>query len=213
MSCDDNLREMVNTFSMITPDGQPVRWALNLLHRTSLKDRVYGPELMLRLCRRAAKERLPVYLYGGSESVSTDLVAAIQRQFPDLAIAGAESPPFRPLTNEEDEQVVDRINASGAPSGFHRIGMPQTGLVCSRTSESSQGSANLRWRCIRLSCRCQTDGTALDAAQRHGVVVSVIQGTRPTLETISRYKHSIRFESNESTCVQNQLEHLGKVSG
>src|SRR5262245_35217669 len=49
-SNDAVLRDKVNTFDMVTPDGQPVRWALNLLHRVGLRERVYGPELMLRLC-------------------------------------------------------------------------------------------------------------------------------------------------------------------
>src|SRR5580704_16414276 len=53
-SRDPSLRDKVNEFEMITPDGQPVRWALNLLHGARLGDRVYGPELMLRLCRGAA---------------------------------------------------------------------------------------------------------------------------------------------------------------
>ena len=47
-SCDDELRSQVNQFSMITPDGQPVRWGMNLLHGTAMKDRVYGLELTLR---------------------------------------------------------------------------------------------------------------------------------------------------------------------
>lgn len=64
-SCDPALREKVNTFDMITPDGQPVRWALNLLHRAGLTERVYGPELMLRLCQAAAADGVPIYLYGG----------------------------------------------------------------------------------------------------------------------------------------------------
>src|SRR5438094_9856395 len=48
--------EKINAFDIVSPDGQPVRWALNRFHRTGLGDRVYGPELMLRACRRAAKE-------------------------------------------------------------------------------------------------------------------------------------------------------------
>ena len=52
-SRDPALLQKVNTFQVVAPDGQPVRWALNLLHRTGLRDRVYGPELMLRLCGRA----------------------------------------------------------------------------------------------------------------------------------------------------------------
>ncbi len=128
MSCDSNLREMANNFHMITPDGQPVRWALNLLHRTGLKDRVYGPELMMRLCHKAAEEKVSIYLYGGNERVSKDLVTVLNSQIPGLIIAGAEAPPFRPLTTVEEQQVVNRINNSGARIVFIGLGCPRQDL-------------------------------------------------------------------------------------
>ena len=55
----------LNAFDVVTPDGQPVRWALNLLHGAALTDRVYGPELTLRVLERCADRRaagLPVRL-------------------------------------------------------------------------------------------------------------------------------------------------------
>jgi N-acetylglucosaminyldiphosphoundecaprenol N-acetyl-beta-D-mannosaminyltransferase len=121
----DALREMVSSFDMITPDGQPVRWALNLLHATKLRDRVYGPDLMLELCRRAAEQGVSVYLYGGSPEVAEKLQANLLAKYPQLKIAGCESPPFRPLTAEEDEQVVERINSSGAGLVFIGLGCPK----------------------------------------------------------------------------------------
>jgi N-acetylglucosaminyldiphosphoundecaprenol N-acetyl-beta-D-mannosaminyltransferase len=124
-SRDDALREMVGSFDMITPDGQPVRWALNLLHATKLRDRVYGPDLMLALCQRAAEQGVSVYLYGGSPEVAEKLQANLRAKYPQLKIAGYESPPFRPLAAEEDEQVVERINSSGAGLVFIGLGCPK----------------------------------------------------------------------------------------
>ena len=64
------LRAKLNSFDIVAPDGQPVRWALNLLHQdVQLVDRVYGPELMLRICRRAAEQGIGVYLYGSQPHV------------------------------------------------------------------------------------------------------------------------------------------------
>src|SRR5437870_13113430 len=57
----------LNSFDLVTPDGQPVRWALNSLHHAGLADRVYGPTLTLRVLERAAEEGLPVYLYGSAD--------------------------------------------------------------------------------------------------------------------------------------------------
>jgi exopolysaccharide biosynthesis WecB/TagA/CpsF family protein len=122
---DPALREDVNRFELVVPDGQPVRWALNLLHATRLRDRVYGPELMLRLCGAAAATGTGVYLYGGTPSVVERLRENLVRRFPSLRIAGAESPPFRPLTPEEDREVVERIRRSGARLVFVGLGCPR----------------------------------------------------------------------------------------
>jgi exopolysaccharide biosynthesis WecB/TagA/CpsF family protein len=127
-SRDPSLRDKVNTFDLVTPDGQPVRWAMNLLHRTGVRERVYGPELMLRLCAAAAEEGLPIYLYGGSPAVPEKLRANLLAAYPNLRIAGWESPPFRALTPEEDQAVVERINASGARLVFLGLGCPKQDL-------------------------------------------------------------------------------------
>ena len=69
----------LNAFDVVTPDGQPVRWALNLLHGAALADRVYGPTLTLRVLARCADEGLPVYLYGSTEATLARLVPALER--------------------------------------------------------------------------------------------------------------------------------------
>lgn len=120
-----NLRNKVNHFDMITPDGQPVRWGLNLVHGVGLRDRVYGPELMLRLCQQAAIEGVAIYLYGGSPSVVEMLAENLKLRFPELQIAGYESPPYRPLTADEDREMVARINRSGAGIVFVGLGCPK----------------------------------------------------------------------------------------
>ena len=122
---DATLRSQVNSFELVTPDGQPVRWAMNLLHVTRLIDRVYGPELMLRLCRGAAEEGISIYLYGGSPAVDEQLHVNLRHLYPELRIAGHESPPFRALTPAEDRAAVERINASGAGLVFVGLGCPK----------------------------------------------------------------------------------------
>jgi exopolysaccharide biosynthesis WecB/TagA/CpsF family protein len=118
------LRDKVRAFELVVPDGQPVRWALNLLHDARLEERVYGPELMLRVCSRAAEEGVSIYLYGSTPDVAEGLRAALQGRFPSLKIAGVESPPFRPLTADEDRAAVERIRASGARLVFVGLGCP-----------------------------------------------------------------------------------------
>lgn len=124
-SCDPVLRKKVNTFQLVGPDGQPVRWALNWLHRTRLSERVCGPELTLRLCRRAAREGVSIFLYGGSERVLAQLQSNLIANNPGLVVAGAVSPPFRALSAAEDRQFVQQINESGAGIVFVGLGCPK----------------------------------------------------------------------------------------
>lgn len=122
---DPGLLAKVNRFDAVLPDGQPVRWALNHLHGVGLRERVYGPELTLRLCARAADEAIPIYLYGSTPDVIERLQQKLLAKFPALQIAGAEAPPFRALAPEEDDAVVRRINDSGARILFVGLGCPK----------------------------------------------------------------------------------------
>jgi exopolysaccharide biosynthesis WecB/TagA/CpsF family protein len=122
---DPALREKVNQFAMVTPDGQPVRWALNVLHGAGLPDRVYGPELMLRLCRGAEARGLGIYLYGGTPATLERLCANLLGKFPGLRIAGRQSPPFRPLLPEESRDLAAEIRGSGAGLVFIGLGCPK----------------------------------------------------------------------------------------
>ncbi len=115
----------LNQFDLLVPDGQPVRWALNLLHGAGLRDRVYGPKLMLELCRRAAAENLSIYLYGSTPEVSARLGDNLRRRFPKLLIAGTRPSAFRRLSLEEREQVTREIRRSGAALVFVGLGCPR----------------------------------------------------------------------------------------
>lgn len=122
---DEEHRARLNSFDLITPDGQPVRWALNLLYRTHLSDRVYGPVLMLKTCELAAHEGMGIYLYGSTTSVLERLRRSLQNQFPDIHICGAEPSKFRRLSENEKSDVVARIRGSGAQITFVGLGCPR----------------------------------------------------------------------------------------
>jgi len=122
---DPVFRTILNSFDIIAPDGMPVKIALNMLYKTQLHDRVYGPEFMLRVCQKAALEKIGIYLYGSFPHVIEDLRKNLLGLFPSLVISGYESPPFRELTNEESEDLVERINSSGARIVFIGLGCPK----------------------------------------------------------------------------------------
>lgn len=118
-------RYRLNHLDLVVPDGQPVRWALNLLHAARLPERVYGPTLMLTVCERAAAERLPIYLYGSRQTVLDALARRLAQRFPGLTIAGMRPSRFRPLTPGEKQEVVDEIHRSGAAITFVGLGCPR----------------------------------------------------------------------------------------
>jgi N-acetylglucosaminyldiphosphoundecaprenol N-acetyl-beta-D-mannosaminyltransferase len=122
---DPELRAAVLGSSLTVPDGQPLVWALNALgHR--LSDRVYGPELMARHCARSARDGTRIYLYGGrSPGALRRLADNLRGRFPSLQIVGGHAPPFRPLTPEEERDVVADINRVKADVVWVGIGMPK----------------------------------------------------------------------------------------
>ncbi len=117
-------RRILNHAALVTPDGMPLVWGLRWLGITH-QSRVYGPDLMLAWCDRAAKEGLPIYLYGGTDGMLQHLVQNLQQQIPNLIIAGTHAPPFRPLTPAEEVADIKTIHQSGAAVVFVGLGCPK----------------------------------------------------------------------------------------
>jgi len=118
-------RHRLNAFDLLVPDGQPVRWALNFLYRTGLADRVYGPNLMLHVCERAAQEGLPIFLFGGTAEMLQSLQANLRNRFPRLQFAGVRPSRFRRLAPAENEELRREIRSSGAAITFVGLGCPR----------------------------------------------------------------------------------------
>ena len=122
---DQEHRYRLNHFDMVLPDGQPVRWALNLLHGCGLRERVAGPDLMWRVCEAASQERLPVYFYGSTPQTLRRLTEQLQERLPGLIVAGSSPSMFRRLTPQEVESAAFRIRASGAALVLVGLGCPR----------------------------------------------------------------------------------------
>ena len=115
----------LNSFDLVTPDGQPVRGALNLLYHAELADRVYGPTLTLKVVEQAAAEGLPIYLYGSTQPTLDRLVPALEGMFPALKIAGVEASKFRGSHPGEPAEIAERIKSSGARIVLVGLGCPR----------------------------------------------------------------------------------------
>jgi N-acetylglucosaminyldiphosphoundecaprenol N-acetyl-beta-D-mannosaminyltransferase len=121
---DETLRQIHNHAGMVTPDGMPLVW-LGRLHGYGHVDRVYGPDLMLALCTMPEARGYRHFFYGGAEGVPERLATSLQERFPGLVIAGAYSPPFRPLTPEEDGEIVRMLREAKPDIVWVGLGTPK----------------------------------------------------------------------------------------
>lgn len=119
-----NFRMLVNNATIVTPDGKPLVWALRILYGIK-QDRVAGMDVLPDLLSQMEKENLPVYFYGGTQEMLDNTSEFIKKEFPDLIVAGLYSPPFRPLTETEETEVIKKINAASPSIVFVFLGCPQ----------------------------------------------------------------------------------------
>jgi N-acetylglucosaminyldiphosphoundecaprenol N-acetyl-beta-D-mannosaminyltransferase len=116
--------QIVNNADLVTPDGMPLVLALRALGSKEAS-RVYGPTLTLDVCRAAADQNMAIALYGGTTDSLVAFTNFLQVQFPKIRIVCQISPPFRPLTEEEDTNYTQTIVQSGAQILLVGIGCPR----------------------------------------------------------------------------------------
>jgi N-acetylglucosaminyldiphosphoundecaprenol N-acetyl-beta-D-mannosaminyltransferase len=107
---DPELRRIINQAGMTTPDGMAIVWLLRL-HGHRRVTRVYGPDLMLEICRAGLGHGYRHYFYGGDEGVASRLADRLRVRFPSLHVVGTYTPAFRAVSEDEDRSIVDEINA------------------------------------------------------------------------------------------------------
>jgi N-acetylglucosaminyldiphosphoundecaprenol N-acetyl-beta-D-mannosaminyltransferase len=108
---DPALREIHNRAGLVTPDGMPLVWMSHLLGHPRVR-RVYGPDLMRTMSAVSAQRGYRNYDYGGGAGTAEHLRDVLTRTYPGLQVVGTLSPPFRRLTDEEDEEIMHEIDAA-----------------------------------------------------------------------------------------------------
>lgn len=106
---DPILRAIHNRADLVTPDGMPLVWMARRLGRSGI-GRVYGPDLMRELTDLSAREGLRQFYYGGAPGLADRLKSKLEAAHPGLQVVGTYSPPFRPMTGEEDDEIVSMLN-------------------------------------------------------------------------------------------------------
>ena len=106
------------------PDGGPLS---AVGRKRGFKDmqRTTGPDFMEQIFRISAEKGYRHYFYGSTQQTLDSLFASLQKKYPGIQIAGMYSPPFRPLTAEEDEMVVRQIMASNPDFIWVGLGAPK----------------------------------------------------------------------------------------
>ena len=124
---DEVFRKVLINTDMATPDGMPITWMLRHMGFPN-QQRINGPDLMWNYCELAERMNEPIFLYGSTQKTLDTLQQKLLVSFPKLLIAGTCSPPFRTLTTEEDAEIADLINHSGARVVFVSLGCPKQEL-------------------------------------------------------------------------------------
>src|SRR5581483_3437108 len=108
---DHSLREILNRSMLTTPDGMPTVWVGRWYGKAHM-DRVYGPDMMLEVCRRSVEKGYTHFFYGGNSGVAENLRTVLTDRFPGLRVVGTYTPPFRPLGKEERAELHAQVAAS-----------------------------------------------------------------------------------------------------
>ena len=122
---DAAFRAVVNGAALVLPDGQPMVWALRALGLPQRARVRVAPDLLIELFAACQARGLKLGLYGGTPETLNDFVNYMGDNFPALDVAYAWSPPFRPLTQAEDDAVVREVSAAGVQLLLVGIGCPK----------------------------------------------------------------------------------------
>jgi N-acetylglucosaminyldiphosphoundecaprenol N-acetyl-beta-D-mannosaminyltransferase len=116
--------DIVNSADLVTPDGMPLTKAIKSLYNED-QERVDGMSLLPVLLAESQKNDLSVYFYGSSQETLDVTSRHLTVNYPNLKVAGMYSPPFRKLTSAEEQEIVEKITASGAHIVFVVLGCPK----------------------------------------------------------------------------------------
>ncbi|MBW4518492.1 MAG: WecB/TagA/CpsF family glycosyltransferase [Scytolyngbya sp. HA4215-MV1] len=124
---DPTFASVLTSADLVAPDGMPLVWMLRLLGQSE-QDRVAGLDVLSALCKQASVEKVSVFFLGSHKIILEKMKARLGNEFPDLEIAGMEPLPFRPLTQQEDAEIIQKLNESGAGVVFVSLGCPKQEL-------------------------------------------------------------------------------------
>jgi N-acetylglucosaminyldiphosphoundecaprenol N-acetyl-beta-D-mannosaminyltransferase len=121
---DPAFKEALNAMDLVVPDGMPLV-RLGRRRGYDLPHRVYAPDLVLAFCRETAGLPYTHFFYGGESGIPECMAESLKRRFPRLQVAGTYSPPFRPLSQEEDDEIIAMISRAAPDVLWVGLGAPK----------------------------------------------------------------------------------------
>jgi N-acetylglucosaminyldiphosphoundecaprenol N-acetyl-beta-D-mannosaminyltransferase len=121
---DPALKRILNRSFMTTPDGMPLVWMGRLQGRKNM-GRVYGPDFLLEMCRLSIARGYKNFFYGGRPGIAERLSARLKQRFPGLDVVGTYAPPFRPLSDREEEQLTALVEEAKPDIFWVGLGSPK----------------------------------------------------------------------------------------
>lgn len=121
---DKQFNQILNNADIATPDGRPVSLYMRLFDGIR-QERVAGMDLVPALIAEANKRGAAVYFYGSTDDILEQIENKIRTDFPNVRLAGIYSPPFRALTEEEDNEIIRKINEAKPDLLFVALGCPK----------------------------------------------------------------------------------------
>ncbi len=138
---EKHMRALQNA-DLVLPDGMPVVWAARSRGEHAIS-RVCGPDLMLEVSERAAKDGWRIYLYGGKDGVAKQVAKNLTTLHPGLQVVGIQAPPFRPLSEQEVSASLDMIRAAKPDIVWIGLGCPKQEIWMLENAAKIIGSVSI----------------------------------------------------------------------
>ena len=136
---DGRLLRLFNSADIIGIDSMPfLKWARAFYKKKS--DRFYAPDLLLEVSSKAKDRGYTFFLYGGAHDAPDKIEEYLSNRFEGLKVVGKYSPPFRPLTDEEDTAVCNMINRARPDFLWVGLGSPKQDVWISEHREKIRGA-------------------------------------------------------------------------
>ncbi len=202
---DPALRRIHNESGLTTPDGMPLVWCAHKAGEANVT-RVYGPDLMLDVCERGAREGWRMLFYGGADGVADELAVKLAERFPGLVSAGTICPPFRALTDDEIDEECRIINAANADIVLGGSVDSEARAVDGEPRRAHQHTGDgRRGRSVRFPHRAGASSPQDRAEVGARVAVSHVHGAQAAVEALYEEQLALRRQDPASTAEATPL--------